>query len=81
MMPRCARHPLPYQPPDCGRKTTESRRRAPAASLPSASGKLAGNRHLRHARSTPMSNLLLSMLDMLGVQQDSFGDSTGRLSI
>ncbi len=46
-----------------------------------ASGKLAGNRHLRHAQGTPMSNLMLSMLDLLGVQQDSFGDSTGRLSI
>jgi hypothetical protein len=30
---------------------------------------------------TPMSNLLLSMLDKVGVRQDSFGDSTGRLEI
>ena len=46
-----------------------------------ASGKLEGGRHLRHAPQTPMSNLLLSMLDLLGVQQQSFGDSTGHLSI
>ena len=46
-----------------------------------ASGKLIGNRHVRNAPQTPMSNLLLSMLDMLGVHQESFGDSTGLLSI
>lgn len=46
-----------------------------------ASGRLEGGRHLRHAPQTPMSNLLLSMIDLLGVQQESFGDSTGRLNI
>jgi hypothetical protein len=28
-----------------------------------------------------MSNLLLGMLDKLGVPQDNFGDSTGKLEI
>lgn len=46
-----------------------------------ASGKLDGGRHLRHPPQTPMSNLLLSMLDLLGVHEESFGDSTGRLDI
>jgi hypothetical protein len=46
-----------------------------------ASGKLQGNRHVVAAPHTPMSNLLLSMLDKLGVQRDSFGDSTGKLEI
>jgi len=46
-----------------------------------ASGRLEGGRHLRHAPQTPMSNLLLSMLDLLGVHEASFGDSTGRLNI
>lgn len=46
-----------------------------------ASGRLAGNRHLRHAPQTPMANLLLSMLDLLGAPQESFGDSTEPLSI
>jgi len=46
-----------------------------------ASGKIQGGRHLRHAPHTPMSNLLLSMLDALGVPASSFGDSTGRLNI
>ncbi len=30
---------------------------------------------------TPMSNLMLALLDKLGVHQDSFGDSTAKLEI
>ena len=46
-----------------------------------AGGKLEGNRHIMNPAHTPMSNLLLGMLDKLGVHQDSFGDSTGRLEL
>jgi hypothetical protein len=46
-----------------------------------ASGALEGNRHIIAPAQTPMSNLLLGMLDKLGVHQDSFGDSTGKLEI
>jgi hypothetical protein len=46
-----------------------------------AGGTLAGNRHLVQAPATPMSNLLLSMLDKLGCKEERFGDSTGRLAI
>jgi hypothetical protein len=46
-----------------------------------ASGKLKGGRHLRHAAHTPLSNLLLSMLEKIGARVDSIGDSTGRLEI
>ncbi len=46
-----------------------------------ASGQLQGNRHIVAAAHTPMSNLLLSMLDKLGVHKDSLGDSTGKLEI
>jgi len=45
------------------------------------SGQLQGNRHIVTPAHTPMANLLLSMLDKLGVHQDSFGDSTGKLEI
>jgi hypothetical protein len=44
-----------------------------------ASGQLQGNRHIVTPAHTPMSNLLLTMLDKLGVRRDSFGDSTGKL--
>jgi hypothetical protein len=53
----------------------------PLVLLGGASGQLQGDRHLVAAPQTPMSNLLLSMLDKLGVHEDSFGDSTGRLEI
>jgi hypothetical protein len=46
-----------------------------------ASGKLEGNRHIVMPAHTPMSNLLLSMLDKLGVHRDAFGDSTGKLEL
>lgn len=47
-----------------------------------ASGRLRGGRHLRAPEpKATLSNLLLAMLDKLGVGQDSFGDSTGMMSI
>jgi hypothetical protein len=46
-----------------------------------ASGRLRGGRHVRHAPHTPMSNLLLTMLDKLGAHVDAIGDSTGLLNI
>jgi hypothetical protein len=42
-------------------------------------GTLTGGRHLRFEGETPMSNLLVSMLDKAGVSIDELGDSTGRL--
>lgn len=42
-------------------------------------GSLHGGRHLRYPRETPMSNLLLSMLDLAGAPTERLGDSTGRL--
>jgi hypothetical protein len=46
-----------------------------------ASGQLKGNRHLAYPTKTVTSgNLLLSILDIYGIHQDSIGDSTGRLS-
>jgi len=46
-----------------------------------ASGALKGGRHIRSAKDTTMSNLLLAMLDKLGTPAERFGDSTGMLSI
>ena len=46
-----------------------------------ASGQLKGGRHLRNPKDTTMSNLLLAMLDKLGMPTEKFGDSTGMLSI
>ena len=46
-----------------------------------ASGNLRGDRHIIAAPHTPMTNLLLSILGKLGVQQNSFGDSTGTIEL
>ena len=46
-----------------------------------ASGRLKGGRHLVFQKDTHMSNLLLALLDTLAVKAESFGDSTGMLSI
>jgi hypothetical protein len=46
-----------------------------------ASARLKGGRHVKFAPHTPMSNLLLTMLDKLGARVDAIGDSTGRLEI
>jgi hypothetical protein len=45
-----------------------------------ACGQLTGGRHLRSAADTPMANLLVSILEKVGVEADSIGDSTGRLT-
>lgn len=46
-----------------------------------ANGALKGNLHLKCPDGTPMANLLLTMLHKLGVNVQSFGDSTGELAI
>jgi hypothetical protein len=45
-----------------------------------AAGKLKGGRHIMYPEGTPMSNLLLTILDKAGVRQEKVGDSTGLLS-
>jgi hypothetical protein len=40
-----------------------------------------GDRHVRYPLETPMTNLLLTMLDKVGVPAETLGDSTGRLEI
>ena len=44
-------------------------------------GRLQGGRHLELAKDTPMTNLLLSILDKAGVPIDKLGDSTKALDI
>ena len=42
-------------------------------------GTLKGGRHVKYPEDTPMTNLLVSMLDKVGVPMDKIGDSTGKL--
>ncbi len=45
-----------------------------------AAGRLKGGRHLKYPEGTPMSNLLLTILNKAGVEQESVGDSTDLLT-
>jgi hypothetical protein len=45
-----------------------------------AGGLIKGNRHVEVEKDTPMTNMMLSLMDTLGVHADSLGDSTGRLA-
>lgn len=42
-------------------------------------GTISTGRHIRYRRNTPITNLYLEMLDRMGVHEERFGDSTGRL--
>ncbi len=44
-----------------------------------AGGAIKPGRYLEYRRETPMCNLFLSMMDIMGVQVEDFGDSTGRV--
>lgn len=53
----------------------------PAVLVGGASGRVSGGQHLRVAGDTPVSNLLVTMLDKLDVPVDGFADSNGTLPI
>jgi hypothetical protein len=42
--------------------------------------KMRGGQHLKYADRTPMANLLVTMLDKVGVREERLGDSTGRFT-
>jgi len=46
-----------------------------------ANGRIAGGRHLKFAKGTPLANFHLSMLDRFGVRIDHHGNSTGPLTL
>ena len=46
-----------------------------------AAGKHAGNRHLKMAKSTPLSNLMISLADMAGIDIEKFGQSDGVIQL
>ncbi len=53
----------------------------PILLLGGGTGKLQGGRHIKYADNTPISNLYLSIIDMMGIQVDKFGDSSGGLDL
>jgi hypothetical protein len=53
----------------------------PLAVVGGGAGQIQGGRHLVFRNETPMTNLLLSLLDKVGVHAETLGDSTGRLQV
>jgi hypothetical protein len=56
-------------------------KRCPLILLGRANGQLAGNRHLRAPAGTPMANVMLTVMQKIGVEVEQFGDSTGAVSL
>ena len=52
----------------------------PLLLLGGGSGHLQSGRHIVYPQDTPAANLWLALLEILGVQQDGLGDSTGKLT-
>jgi hypothetical protein len=46
-----------------------------------AAGRHKGNRHIKMPKSTPLSNLMISLMDKAGVDTEKFGQSTGRVDL
>ena len=51
----------------------------PTLVLGGGAGRLKGGRHIKYPDHTPMTNLLLTLLDKAGVPMESLGDSTGEM--
>ena len=46
-----------------------------------AAGQIQGGAHIEYPKDTPVTNLYVSIMDRMGVRQDRFGDSTGKLDL
>jgi hypothetical protein len=64
-----------------GDANVHNHRRCPLIAFGGANGRHRGGAHVQAADGTPMANAMLAILNKLGHELESFGDSTGELSI
>ena len=65
-----------------GDGNVHNHKRCPLVLLGGAHGRLPGNMHYKAAAGTPMANVMLSVLQMVGIDDmPQFGDSTGTFSL
>jgi hypothetical protein len=64
-----------------GDSNAHNHKRVPILLAGKANGALKGNLHVRTDDGTPMANVLLTMMNKLGVETDRIGDSTGVIAI
>jgi hypothetical protein len=64
-----------------GDSNLHNHKRVPMVLVGHANGKLKGHVHVAAPDGTPAANMYLTLLRRLGVNVDSFGDSTGELEL
>jgi len=64
-----------------GDANLHNHRRCPLVVFGGASGRLTGGSHIKAPAGTPMANVMLTLLHKLGHDMESFGDSTGEMSL
>jgi hypothetical protein len=64
-----------------GDSNAHNHKRVPIFLAGHAGGKVKGNLHVRCADSTPMANVLLTVMHKVGMNAESIGDSTGEIAI
>ncbi len=74
-------HSLVYYGSAMANSNVHGHKRVPAILAGHASGAVKGNLHVRCKEGTPQANILLSMMQKLGVDLEYVGDSTGTLAI
>ena len=75
-------HVLIYKSSNMGNSHRHAHEKVPVILVGGVNGTFKGNRHLVFPDSTERTaNLLLSILELYGIERKSVGDSTGRLSI
>ena len=63
-----------------GNPDVHDHRKLPILVAGGAAGRMKGGRHITYEEATPLSNLLLTMLEKAGIEMDSFADSTGKIN-
>jgi Protein of unknown function (DUF1552) len=64
-----------------GNPNVHNHKRCPLLLAGRGGGQIKGNLHLKAPDGTPMANVMLTVLQKLGVETDSFGDSTGAFEL
>jgi hypothetical protein len=64
-----------------GNSNVHNHKRCPLIVAGHAGGQLKGGVHIKAADGTPMANAMLSMVQMLGLEMDKFGDSTAPMDL
>ena len=64
-----------------GNPNVHNHKRCPLFFAGHAGGRLKGHLHVKANDGTPMANAMLGALQLVGVEADSFGDSTGAFDL